>query len=57
MSYENFIRKIHKPIIRQMRIDINNYKLDLACLTKHLHNKYRHDKNISTKILNHVVKQ
>jgi hypothetical protein len=41
MSYENFITKIHKPLIRQMRIDINICKLDLACLTKHLHDKYR----------------
>jgi hypothetical protein len=55
--YENFITKIHKSIIRQMIIDINNCKLDLACLTKHWHDKYRHDKYISNKILNHVVNQ
>jgi hypothetical protein len=56
-SYENFITKSHKPIIRQMRIDINNCKLDLACLTNYLHDKYRHHKYISNKILNLVIKQ
>jgi hypothetical protein len=35
-----------------VRIDINNYKLDLAYLIKHLHDKYRHDKDISNKIFN-----
>jgi hypothetical protein len=51
MSYENFITKIHKPIIRQMRIDINNCKLDLACLTKHSHDKYQQE---MYQIVNHV---
>jgi hypothetical protein len=35
-----------------MRIDINICKLNLACLTKHLHDKY-----ISNKILIHVINQ
>jgi hypothetical protein len=40
-----------KPIIRQqMSIHIKICKLEL-------HDKYRHDKNISKIILNHVVKQ
>jgi hypothetical protein len=57
MSYENFITKIHKSIIQQMRIDSNNCNLDLAYLTKHLHDKYRHDKYINNKIINHVINQ
>jgi hypothetical protein len=40
-----------------MRIDINICKLDLACLTKHLHDKYQHEKYISNKILIHVINQ
>jgi hypothetical protein len=40
-----------------MRIDINICKLELACLTKHLHDKYRLDKYISNKFLIHAVNQ
>jgi hypothetical protein len=40
-----------------MRIDINIFKLDLACLTKQLHDKYRHDKYISNKISIHAINQ
>jgi hypothetical protein len=34
MSYENFITKIHKPIIWQMRIDINIFANSTYCASQ-----------------------